>query len=395
MNQMQPKGPLKLNDQVYQEACEWFVEFRSGDLDDAGRRRFDLWARKSPEHLAAYLEIAAIWGEGSALDPGLKWDPETLIAQAAAESANVVPLTDRARAANASSGVSNTPSDLAPDTLDVQQSRPGKSSPHWFRVAASIAAVGLIVGTTIWYQNFRLPIYATTFGEQRSITLTDGSVIDINSRSKVRIRYSTQERDVDLLQGQALFHVAKNPARPFLVSTATTQVRAVGTEFDVYQKQGGTVVSVVEGRVAVQLRSKAAGNDTTGLSPVAAAHQDEAGARQPGSRGNAAIFLAAGEQVLVTTKTMRKADHPNITIATSWTQRQLEFESASLSEVAEEFNRYNERQLVIEDPALYDFHITGVFSSSDPGSLVRFLRERPGVHVTETASEIRVSKNIL
>jgi transmembrane sensor len=389
---MQPKAPLKLNDQVYQEACEWFVEFRSGDLDDAGRRRFDLWARKSPEHLAAYVEIAAIWSEGSALDPGLKWDPKTLIAQAAADAANVVPLTDRSRAANASTAVSNTSSDPAPDKLHSRESPPGKSSLPWFRVAASMAAVALTVGTTIWYQDFRMPIYATTFGEQRSITLTDGSVIDINSRSKVRIRYSARERDVDLLEGQALFHVAKNLARPFLVSTATTQVRAVGTEFDVYQKQGGTVVSVVEGRVAVQLRSKAAGNETTDLSHVAAAHQDEAGAQKSDSRP---IFLAAGEQVLVTTKTMRKADHPNITIATSWTQRQLEFESASLSEVAEEFNRYNERQLVIEDPALYDFHITGVFSSSDPGSLVRFLRERPGVQVTETASEIRVSKNIL
>jgi transmembrane sensor len=392
---MQPKAPLKLNDQVYQEACEWFVEFRSGDLDDAGRRRFDLWARKSPEHLAAYLEIAAIWSDGSALDPDLKWDPKTLIAQAAADATNVVPLTDRSRTANASTVVSNTPSELAPDKLDAQQSRPGKSSPRWFRVAASIAAVGLIVGTTIWYQNFRMPIYATTFGEQRSITLNDGSVIDINSHSKIRVRYSAQERVVDLLEGQALFHVAKNPTRPFLVSSATTQVRAVGTEFDVYQKHSGTVVSVVEGRVAVLLQSDAASGETIDLRQITADHQDESGARQPGSRGNAPIFLAAGEQVLVTTTAVQKANHPNIAIATSWTQRQLEFDSASLSEVAEEFNRYNKRQLIIEDPTLYDFHISGVFSSSDPASLVRFLRERPGVRVTETASEIRVSKNIL
>jgi transmembrane sensor len=362
---MQPKAPLQLNEQVYQEACEWFVEFRSGDLDDAGRRCFDLWARKSPEHLAAYLEIAAIWSEGSAFDPDLKRDPQTLIAQAAADDTNVVSLTDRPRTAGASATVSDAPS---------------KSPRAWFRVAASLAVVGLIVGTTIWYENFRIPVYATAFGEQRSITLADGSVIDINSHSKIRIRFSTQERDVDLLEGQALFHVAKNPNRPFLVSSATTQVRAVGTEFDVYQKQGGTVVSVVEGRVAVRLRSD--------LPRVTAS-------RQPGSRGTAPVFLAAGEQVLVTSKAMQKADHPNIAIATSWTQRQLEFESASLSEVAEEFNRYNERQLVIEDPALYDFHISGVFSSSDPASLVRFLRERPGVRVTETASEIRVSKNIL
>jgi transmembrane sensor len=392
---MQPKAPLTLNEQVYQEACEWFVEFRSGDLDDAGRRRFDLWARKSPEHLAAYLEIAAIWSEGSVLDPELKWDAKTLISQAAADATNVVPLTDRSRTADASTALSETPSEPAPDKLDTQQLRPAKSSRPWFRIAASIAAVALIVGTAIWYQNFRMPIYATTFGEQRSITLTDGSVIDINSHSKIRVRYSTQERVVDLLEGQALFHVAKNPTRPFLVSSATTQVRAVGTEFDVYQKQGGTVVSVVEGRVAVLLRSDAAGGETTDLPQVTVDHQDGSGARQPGSRGNAPIFLAAGEQVLVTATAMQKANHPNIAIATSWTQRQLEFESASLSEVAEEFNRYNERQLIIEDPTLYDFHISGVFSSSDPASLVRFLRERPGVRVTETASEIRVSKNIL
>jgi transmembrane sensor len=392
---MQPKAPLKLNEQVYQEACEWFVEFRSGDLDDAGRRRFDLWARKSPEHLAAYLEIAAIWSEGSALDPDLKWDPKALISHAKADATNVVPLTDRSRTADASTAVSDTPSEPAPDKLDIQRLRPAKSSSAWFRIAASIAAVALIAGAAIWYQNFRMPIYATTFGEQRSITLNDGSVIDINSHSKIRVRYSAQERDVDLLEGQALFHVAKNPTRPFLVSSATTQVRAVGTEFDVYQKHSGTVVSVVEGRVAVLLQSDAAGGETTDLRQVTADHQDLSGARQPGSRGNAPIFLAAGEQVLVTTTAMQKANHPNIAIATSWTQRQLEFDSASLSEVAEEFNRYNERQLIIEDPTLYDFHISGVFSSSDPASLVRFLRERPGVRVTETASEIRVSKNIL
>jgi transmembrane sensor len=391
---MQPRSPSKLNEQVYQEACEWFVEFRSGDLDDAGRRRFDLWARKSPEHMAAYLEIAAIWSEGSSLDPDQKWETQKLVAQAAADASNVVPLTDRSHTATAAAVSSDPSSTLSPRKLEVKQSHPANSSHPPVRIAASIAAVGLLVGATIWYQQFHFPIYATTFGEQRSITLTDGSIIDINSHSKIRVRYSAQQRNVDLLEGQALFHVAKNPTRPFLVSSATTQVRAVGTEFDVYQKRGGTVVSVVEGRVAVLLRSASAGREITDPHGVPATHRDEPGVRKPESSGKAPILLAAGEQVLVSATMMQKADHPNIAIATSWTQRQLAFESASLSEVAEEFNRYNERQLVIEDPALYDFHISGVFSSSDPASLVRFLRERPGVRVTETASEIRVSKNI-
>jgi transmembrane sensor len=379
---MQPKAPLKLNEQIYQEACEWFVEFRSGDLDDSDRRQFDLWARKSPEHLAAYLEIAAIWNEGSALDSDRKRDAEALIAQAALDVTNVVPLSDRPR------------SDVSPAALAKSP-----SSPSRLPLAASIAAVSVIAGLLIGYQRLQAPIYTTTFGEERSITLEDGSVIDINSRSKIRVRYSADERNVDLLEGQALFHVAKNPARPFFVSSATTQVRAVGTEFDVYQKLGGTVVTVVEGRVAVLSRSDTGAGEVADPHAAVALRGDTSGGGPSDARklqvgGNPPIFLSAGEQVLVTPRTMQKADHPNIAIATAWTQRQLDFESASLSDVAEEFNRYNERQLVIEDPTLYDFHISGVFSSSDPASLVRFLRDRPGVRVTETRTEIRVSKNI-
>ena len=382
---MQPKAPLKLNEQIYQEACEWFVEFRSGDLDDSDRRQFDLWARKSPEHLAAYLEIAAIWSEGSALDSDRKRDAEALIAQSAVDVTNVVPLSDRPR------------SDVSPTALakSVQQSHRWHFSPPRVLLAASIAAVSVIAGLLIGYQRLQAPIYTTTFGEERSITLEDGSVIDINSHSKIRIRYTADERNVDLLEGQALFHVAKNPARPFFVSSATTQVRAVGTEFDVYQKLGGTVVTVVEGRVAVLSRSDTGAGEVADPHAAAALRGGTLDAQKLQVGGNPPILLSAGEQVLVTPWTMQKADHPNIAIATAWTQRQLEFESASLSDVAEEFNRYNQRQLVIEDPTLYDFHISGVFSSSDPASLVRFLRERPGVRVTETRTEIRVSRNIL
>jgi transmembrane sensor len=382
---MQRKSPLKFNEQIYQEACEWFVEFRSGDLDAADRRRFDVWARKSPEHLAAYLEIAAIWNEGSALASDPNWDTQTLIARASADASNIEPLPGRSRTDVPATVPSDTPSRLGARVLEGPRWRAQRISRRGFRIAASIAAVGLILSTLIWYQDFRVPIYATAFGEQRSITLVDGSVIDINSHSKIRIRYSAHERDVDLLEGQALFHVAKNHARPFIVSSAATQVRAVGTEFDVYKKSGGTVVTVMEGRVAVFLRTGTSAGEKVELEPATVSPRDS----------NTPTFLSAGEQILVTSRTMQKAEHPNIAIATSWTQRQLQFESASLSDVAEEFNRYNERKLVIEDPALYDFHITGVFSSSDPASLVRFLRERRGVRVTETESEIRISKNIL
>src|ERR1700736_2597807 len=89
---MEPKTGSILNTQIYEEACEWFVEFRSGDLDSSAQREFDLWVRRSPEHLAAYFEIAAIWNEGSFVDSMREWDTDTLISQAAADSAIIVPF---------------------------------------------------------------------------------------------------------------------------------------------------------------------------------------------------------------------------------------------------------------------------------------------------------------
>src|SRR5882757_4359487 len=69
----------KMNTQIYEEACTWFVESRAGDLDDTGRRELERWLRKSPEHLSAYLEIASIWNEGPSLGPQGQWTADALI----------------------------------------------------------------------------------------------------------------------------------------------------------------------------------------------------------------------------------------------------------------------------------------------------------------------------
>jgi transmembrane sensor len=381
---MERKVPPKLNTQIYEEACDWFVEFRDDALDLNARREFDLWARRSPEHLAAYLEIAAIWDEGSALDPHQKWDSDTLIVEAAKDHDNVVQL-------------SSSPQADAPCESAIARRTP--EIPHrrmlWPRVAAVLAGISVVTGAIMWAQYFRAPTYATAVGEQRSIALSDGSIVELNSRSEIRIRYSKQERDVDLLEGQALFHVAKDHARPFVVEADRTRVRAVGTQFDVYKKASGTVVTVVEGTVAILRDSlarsdKLRGSTTGSSSPSLPAPPD---IDTPNQLVLGAVYLSAGEQLTVTPKTVAKTAHPNVSSATAWTQRQLIFESAALSDVAEEFNRYNQRQLMIQDPSLYNFHISGVFSSTDPTSLIRFLRQRPGVKVTETASEIRVARN--
>jgi transmembrane sensor len=303
--------------------------------------------------MAAYLQVAATWNEGASLDREGKWAPDALIAQAAADDGNVVSLDTLDAAPEASGG--------------ERPIRRSAAKPGRLRVWALAASVLLAVaGLSAWFVMQR-GSYSTAVGEQRSIALADGSTINLNSRSRMRVRYSDRERVVELLQGQALFQVAKNPSRPFIVKSGDTAVRAVGTQFDVYRKHGATVVTVVEGLVAV-------------LPP-----------RVVREASGADFSVAAGEQLTILSESVTKAGHANVASATAWVRRQLVFESTPLNEVVEEFNRYNERQLVLRDPGLNTFRIDGVFSSTDPSSLIRFLRSRPGVAVSESGSEIDIT----
>src|ERR1700722_5977534 len=396
---------FKLNSQIYEEACEWFIECRAGDLDDASRHDFDCWLRKSPEHLGAYLELAAIWNEGPSLVTAGKFDRDTLISQAALDRDNVVALSN-SRSADTSrnaaelrtvmSAADGAAASAAPVQGLTHQNRWRFRRQRFLAIAASIVLMIFSAAAILWVQAVRSPTYATAIGEQRSLELTDGSIVELNSRSKIVVRYSRQGRDVELVEGQALFRVVKDATRPFIVKVGATLVRAVGTEFDVYAKRDSTIVTVVEGRVAI-LTDHPITPPVPGV-PSAAVDTPHRSNVQfpsvaPGKIGN--ILVASGEQLTVSPQEIQKDEHPNIANATAWTQRQLVFESASLSDVADEFNRYNDRQLIVEDPRLDTFHVSGVFSSTDPASLIRFLRERSELRILETESQIRIEKNSL
>jgi transmembrane sensor len=256
-------------------------------------------------------------------------------------------------------------------------------------LAACLGAGLIVVGLIGWLAH--APTYSTDIGEQHSIVLRDGSTVNLNSRSRIRIRYSGRERAVDLLEGQALFTVAKDATRPFIVIAGSTQVRAVGTEFDVYCKATGTVVTVVEGRVAVLARPMDSGDSAGRSAPLQTPALRDKATEKAGSDVPGVRFLSAGEQLMVTPQAAARPVAANVAAATAWTQRQLIFDSTPLNEVADEFNRYNERQFVIRDPGLDTFQIDGVFSSTDPTSLIRFLRARPDMKVTETDSEIIIA----
>jgi len=159
------------------------------------------------------------------------------------------------------------------------------------------------------------------------------------------------------------------------------RVRAVGTQFDVYKKPAETIVTGIEGRVTVIPQRQPP--EVTGSRAT-----EERESPQP-----VPVLLSAGEQLMVTQAAVTSPKRANVAAATAWTRRSLVFESSPLTEVAQEFNRYNTRQLVIENPPeLADFHVSGVFSSVEPVLLLRFLRTQPEIVVDETDKEIRISK---
>jgi transmembrane sensor len=240
----------------------------------------------------------------------------------------------------------------------------------------------------------RGPSYSTGIGEQRSIVLADGSTVELNARSQIRVHFIEHERDIVLVHGQALFHVAKDAARPFIVRAGGTLVRAVGTQFDVNDLHSGAIVTVVEGLVAVfgapaSRGTKAmrwGGNGTPSLDQVATELlKGLHGAKRP-------IFLSSGEQLRVTSEQPAEAVRVNLATATAWTQHRFVFDAAPLEEVVAEFNRYNTRQLVVVDPQLDDLRINGFFSSTDPALLLRFLRSQSEITIDDTGDEIRISK---
>jgi transmembrane sensor len=367
-----------LNSQIYEQASDWLVELRVGDIDVAARQRFDAWLRTSPEHIRAYLELSSIWEDGG--DPKLDRNNRTdmLIAQARAAT-NVIPLDLRAE-----------PRPLSVSPPIVSDAKTGVSRPRFF-AAAAVVVVCFGAAASAWIYGWGNATYATGIGEQKLIQLADGSTLELNSRSRARVHFSETERAVDLLEGQALFHVAKDHARPFIVASDGTQVRAVGTQFDVYQKHGGTIVTVVEGRVAI-LREGLARSGASEGSSSGSATPDIPTRTDFDTPSSSAIFLSAGEQLTVTPKTEQKTAHPNVAAATAWTQRRLVFASTPLTDVAQEFNRYNVRQLVVINADLEQFHVSGVFASTDPTSLLRFLRAQQGIRVDETGTEIRISR---
>lgn len=353
---------------VATEAAEWFIKLQGTEVSHQDQEAFADWLRRSPVHVEEFLRLTALQGNLTRLPEFRRLDVAALLAELAASgiNENVVPF----RSDMGETSAASRP--LAGAAEAIGLSRGGHSILRALRVrhgvaaAATLAVILLGIAASGFIGEFLgKRHYRTDIGEQRSLTLADGSQVQLNAVSNLSARVDNSVRLLDLTDGEALFRVAKDPARPFRVHTPEATIEAKGTQFDVHVSRGVTVVSLLEGHVLV--------------TPPSGRDADGKGA------GNAApILLNPGEQISIAAHATsapkpRKVDTRT---AIAWTQHRLVFEDAPLSEVISEFNRYSREPFFVEDAALRELRITASFDAGSTQTFAESLTAAGDLRVT-------------
>ena len=332
---------------VAREAAEWLVTLSDSECTREEREEFIAWLRRSNLHVEEFLRISEL--------------TRTLAHYRFWPDDSVADLIASARAADCE-GVVRIGTSIRP-AMQSSQSSESCTRGRWrtsLALAASFAIVSLAVGVIAGMFDWGSKTYVTNVGEMRSIALEDGSVVELNTRSRLRARFTVNERRLQLLAGEAIFDVAKNPRRPFRVFAGSTEIVAVGTQFNVDAHDSRTVVTVLEGHVRV-----------TNNMDIRA-------------QGSGQIELGRGEQAVIAKhQPPKRIPAADTAKATAWTERRLFFEGVTLADIATEFARYNEKIIRINGQVLAARRITGVFNATDQATFVEFLRTHGDVRVRE------------
>jgi transmembrane sensor len=248
-------------------------------------------------------------------------------------------------------------------------------------VAASCGVIG--VGTTLWSSSFvhdtldpalaRVTAhfkshesYSTGIGQRSTFVLEDGSSVELDAQSKIDVAFTEHRRAVALLEGQALFNVAKTSSRPFVVSAGDQEIVAIGTVFHVRLDEHAVQVTLLEGKVRVE------------------------------ESGNAGVVLTPGKQLTEIREDVHAQAAPqsveavrdvDVAKVTGWREGRVFLDDLSLAEAVAEMNKYSATQVRIEGAQLGQLRVNGMFRAGDPEAFVTAVAdyfpvtvERPGEH---------------
>jgi transmembrane sensor len=342
--------PLDHDDPIEEVASNWLTQ-RAEGFSSAQKRDFERWCRADPRHATAVARLEA----ACAL---LEKMP-----QVRAELQPVVefPVKPRVPAA-------------------------AKKIPA-LRLVVGLAAVVALTALG-WWQWPRpassVQLYATSAGGYERVVLADGSVVELNANTEVRVDLAPAERRVALVRGEAHFTVAHDTARPFIVSAHGVAVRAVGTAFNVRLATSTVEVLVTEGKVAVS---------DVGPALAAGPSRSERDKRNGLPTSGSPTLLSANERTLISVAPAKStsATPPAPVVepiapdalreALSWQERKLVFSETPLRDVVAQFNRRNRTQLLLGDPALAERPVGGTFAADNVEGFIRLLESSGSIAV--------------
>ncbi len=308
------------------DASAWFSRMRSDTRTVEDEIAFERWLAQDPAHEQEYLDLLGLWGELE----GFQYSTEVVNARRAANS-------DSQRTAN---------------DMRVFARLAGSRRAFAGGVAFALIAIVLAFGSFGFYSD---TTYKTMVGDRRTVQLSDGSEVVLNTDTLLRVAYRPWLREVTLERGQAYFKVAHAVVRPFEVQAGTSRVRALGTAFDVQMLEDSVKVTLVEGHVAV-----------SDAAPMG-------------------VELNPGQAVSAQASGLTSVQTASLPKATAWLQGRLVFEDERLADAVAEINRYSPVRLVILDDALANVRINGVFRAGRAESFVDALKASFDIETQHTA----------
>ena len=390
---------------VTEQAARWLGSLLE---NNESREAFFAWLAESPRHVEEFLFLLGDAGELAGLRPEEREKVEHLaqeLGPAGSPPPNVVPVSQRALASyethmRPDSPTAEGPAPLAQAPSAVESPR-GPFARRRPRLRLSLAVAASLVCAAagiFWFAGAgRWTTYETTIGEQRTLELADGSVIHLNTDSKIAVRFDASSRQVELMRGEALFNVGHDAARTFTVHAAQAVIQAIGTEFDVYRSAGDTRVAVIDGLVQLSRGDLPARFPIERVSWTSAFKHASAGGKEASpaeggaqSAGTDTQLLEAGEAATISLEgQVARSGGADIAKAVAWRQRRLVFESDSLGHIATEFNRYNSRlRIRVEGTAAEQRHFSGTFDADAPEALIQALEGDGTLSIEKNGDEI-------
>jgi transmembrane sensor len=361
-------------DQTAEEAGLWDARLRAPDCTDADRARFAQWRDADSSHWAAFERL------------------QTIVASLRSEMsrADVRALRDaalRARPRHQWRLSLLVAASLATLTIAIVVWTELPALMSFAPLRELVAFAGRITAGDSAEQ------YITEVGQRSTVTLRDGSSVELNAKTRVKVNFTETRRSVELVDGQALFHVAKNPHRPFIVRAGNREIVAIGTAFDVRVDADYLRVTLIEGKVAVSTQSllpvsaRSVASKPAGTAPVASGGPDlRRGSTQEAkvdalahSGAEGEVFLAPGQQLIASLRLASDGSafgnedpaDPGVVRAVDvakvigWRDGRVFLEDLTLGEAVAEMNRHSPVQIRVDSPQLERLRVNGMFRAGE------------------------------